>query len=210
MNKTNYEEFLDIFRQIESNLKDVPNLPSDEQRGGKSLFQCYEESDYVDDKEKIKLRMCRIIRNYCVHEQDYENFISINHGMIDFMKSELIKIQSLYLKVNDIMTPFKKMIYVTTDNTLFQAVELMDKKKIDEIPVIDKSNILVGFFTKENLYSVISCEIKLTLKFSKYTNLKKWKSYIKPTSNYHEVLGKGITIVTENGKSTGTVLGIII
>lgn len=209
MNKTNYEEFLDIFRQIESNLKDVPNLPSDEQRGGKSLFQCYEESDYVDDKEKIKLRMCRIIRNYCVHEQDYENFISINNGMIDFMKHEALKIQSLYLKVSDVMVPFNKMAYVTTDNTLFQAVEIMNKKKTDELPVLDKNNILVGFFTKDNLYSVISSEIKLTLKFSKYTNLKKWKSFIKPTSDYHDVLGKGTTIVTENGKSTGAVLGIV-
>lgn len=209
MNKTNYEEFLDIFKQIESNLKEVPNLPSDEQRGGKSLFQFYEESDYVDDKEKIKLRMCRIIRNYCVHEQDYENFISISNGMIDFMKHEALKIQSLYLKVSDVMVPFNKMAYVTTDNTLFQAVEIMNKKKTDELPVLDKNNILVGFFTKDNLYSVISSEIKLTLKFSKYTNLKKWKSFIKPTSDYHDVLGKGTTIVTENGKSTGAVLGIV-
>lgn len=209
MNKTNYEEFLDIFRQIESNLKDVPNLPSDEQRGGKSLFQFYEESDYVDDKEKIKLRMCRIIRNYCVHEQDYENFISISNGMIDFMKYEALKIQSLYLKVSDVMVPFNKMAYVTTDNTLFQAVEIMNKKKTDELPVLDKNNILVGFFTKDNLYSVISSEIKLTLKFSKYTNLKKWKSFIKPTSDYHDVLGKGTAIVTENGKSIGAVLGIV-
>ena len=209
MNKTNYEEFLDIFRQIESNLKDVPDLPSDEQRGGKSLFQFYEESDYVDDKEKIKLRMCRIIRNYCVHEQDYENFISINNGMIDFMKYEALKIQSLYLKVSDVMVPFNKMVYVTTDNTLFQAVEIMHRKKIDEVPVLDKNNMLVGFFTKDNLYSAISNEIKLTLKFSKYTNLKKWKSFIKPTSDYHDVFGKGTTIVTENGKSTGAVLGIV-
>ncbi|MBQ6057211.1 MAG: CBS domain-containing protein, partial [Treponema sp.] len=53
------------------------------------------------------------------------------------------------MKVCDIMT--KSPIYVGPDTSVTDAKALMNKEKINKLPVLDKSNRLVGIVTKNDL-----------------------------------------------------------
>jgi acetoin utilization protein AcuB len=53
------------------------------------------------------------------------------------------------MKVSDFMS--KNVIYISPDTTLTEAKALMLKEKINKLPVLDKSNKLVGIVTKNDL-----------------------------------------------------------
>ncbi len=53
------------------------------------------------------------------------------------------------MKVSDFMT--KNPVYVSPDTSVTDAKALMTKEKINKLPVVDKSNKLVGIITKNDL-----------------------------------------------------------
>lgn len=80
--KSLYQEFLDAYREMENALKEIPHVETD-------INVKWWEDLQTDGNTQTKLRLCRLIRNYCIHETDYEEFITISKGMIDFLKSRL-------------------------------------------------------------------------------------------------------------------------
>ncbi len=49
------------------------------------------------------------------------------------------------MKVKDVMT--KNVVYIKEDEDIWKAIELMKKKKVSGLPVVDDNNKLVGILT---------------------------------------------------------------
>lgn len=54
------------------------------------------------------------------------------------------------LKVADLMTPLNKLITASADIKLAQAIEILDKHKIEKLPLVDKKGKLVGLITAKD------------------------------------------------------------
>lgn len=117
-------------------------------------------------------------------------------------------IRSMNAKNLDVMIPINKMTYVTEDDSLFIAIQFFDKKKIDEIPVLSNENKFIGFFTKEMVFKCLLKNVKINTQLLKLPiTFKKCKSFAKKSDMYD--INKGITFITDNGKSTGIVIGVV-
>jgi len=53
--------------------------------------------------------------------------------------------------VKDFMTPRERLIVCDEDTTIEQAKEILDKKRIEKLPVVDKSNNLRGLYTSKDI-----------------------------------------------------------
>jgi predicted transcriptional regulator len=212
----NYELFLNKYKEIESIVCKIDNAPSDA-----NIFWLEENIDDINKQNKLKL--CRMLRNYIQHNNDYKNFVIISNGMIEFLDEIYNSIVAQFTKNVDMMTKCidsgtKKNIWIETDN-LIDFIKFIDKKDYQYFPILSKDNKLIGMFCYKYLYSIISNDINIRkdTKINKYIqNFKINKSYIKFVSkedfyeNTIQLLNdktNKIILVTDNGKSTGTIIG---
>ena len=75
--------------------------------------------------------------------------------------------------INSIMS--KKLVTVTPDNTISDAMNLMDSNHYKELPVIDKKNKVLGLITYSNILSIV-----------KFNGNSKIDSFIEGTPIVHE------------------------
>ncbi|MDR0600302.1 MAG: CBS and ACT domain-containing protein [Treponema sp.] len=90
--------------------------------------------------------------------------------------------------ISRVMT--KNPVYVHPDVSLTEARSLMDKEKVDHLPVLDKNNVLVGIITKEDLIKAGPSEA---------TTLDMYEiSYLLTKMKVSEIMVKKVITVDEN------------
>lgn len=209
MKQNIYEQFLDLYKQIELTIPKMKDAPSD------ANMRWLEEN--IDDQSiRTKLYVSRIIRNYIQHNSDFQNFISINFGMIEFLQEILLKISSQFMKNEDIMITGKQMFVRNIDDEIIETIKKMETKKQEYVPIISNDKI-VGIFSNKTIRQLILKENKEKT-FEKILNLMKIPSdvkFMKPEDNFEKTLeimnnGCNMIICTDNGKSSGKIKGIIL
>ncbi|MBS4538088.1 sigma 54-interacting transcriptional regulator [Clostridium sp. D2Q-11] len=108
------------------------------------------------------------------------------------------------MRVEDIMT--KNPIIINEDMSIIDATSLMLENNIDGIPVVDNHDILVGLFTKGDLYYSVMNDIDTTTRVKDI--MKKEISYLKKEDNTDEIfkLNVGRLPVIDDDKK---VIGIV-
>lgn len=106
------------------------------------------ENLLADDTAQ-KLRLCRMIRNYIQHTGDYEKFIAIAPGMIQFLEETVNSIKLKDGIVKDAMiTVAKYGMLSETDIVADASIMMMKKKRTDNI-VLNKNGVYCGYITKD-------------------------------------------------------------
>ena len=125
----NVKEFLNLYREYESMLRDDD-------------LDYKQVEDTSDDLKQNRMRINRQIRNYLSHQNDPE-FLSISNKQLDFLRS-LIESQKLYGSLlKDHITTYKTG-YCTLDDTIDTVINKMSRLKINELPVINDKRELLG------------------------------------------------------------------
>lgn len=158
------KDLLEKYKELEQILRN-----KEKQIGDGSVLS-YENTLNQDDLEKLKV--CRIIRNYCQHHADYSKFMSID-GMTSFLDKQIKEIEKQESLVKDIMDKTKAP---TLKDTFEDIIKYLIKTEANFCPVLNdrpKKNepVLVGVFTKENILDLV-LKNKLNTKISKLVDKK--------------------------------------
>lgn len=158
------KDLLEKYKELEQILRN-----KEKQIGDGSVLS-YENTLNQDDLEKLKV--CRIIRNYCQHHADYSKFMSID-GMTSFLDKQIKEIEKQESLVKDIMNKTKAP---TLKDTFEDIIKYLIKTEANFCPVLNdrpKKNepVLVGVFTKENILDLV-LKNKLNTKISKLVDKK--------------------------------------
>lgn len=158
------KDLLEKYKELEQILRN-----KEKQIGDGSVLS-YENTLNQDDLEKLKV--CRIIRNYCQHHADYSKFMSID-GMTDFLDKQIREIEKQESLVKDIMDKTKAP---TLKDSLEDILRYLIKTEANFCPVLNdkpkkNESVLVGVFTKENSLDLV-LKNKLNTKISKLVDKK--------------------------------------
>lgn len=206
--KQNDQEFLDLYKQIENAIPKMKDAPTD------ANMKWYEDT-ISDPSLRAKLYICRILRNYIQHNSDYQDFISIHSGMISFLQEIYLIISSNFVKNQDIMVSGKQMIVRNTEDNIIETIKKMDAKKQEYVPIL-KDGKMVGIFSDKTIRT-LCMNGNQEKTFDKILNLLKIPydvKFVKPEETLEKTLdflhhGCKMVLCTNNGKSTGKILGMI-
>lgn len=214
-----YTLYISKYNNIETKLCKLEDAPVD------ANMKWFEDT-LEDIKLKNKLYLCRIIRNYIQHNSDYKDFICITDGMLNFLDSVDVIVNSKLNTSENIMIPLKKICFKRIEDNVLDCIAIMNSKNYDFIPIIDDNNKILGVFSTGSIVNLISSEgIKKSLKFKdldkKYLNINKdIIKFVNKDILVEEIIdifenSKGnknsvkLIIVTSNGNSKGDILGLI-
>ena len=158
-----HDKFISTYKEIE-NL--VRNICQD------SSPMIYLEEKYESEAQKI--RLCRIIRNYIQHNNDYESYIKITPSLQKFLEGLKKEVELSLSRASEIMTPLKKAPTINYNNKLYETVNYMNKKKVDCVFCI-KNGDVVGLFDNSSIRKALSSPITKTTKINDYLINKKLK-----------------------------------
>jgi len=227
MNKE--ERFVDLFNQLDAYLriKHFNNNPSYTSYSRK-LFYIKKrrlEPVFENDHDFDLLKKAGDIRNIIVHNNHL--IIPSDEFLSQFQK--LVERITAPLRVDQIMTHFKRLKTLTLEDTLRAAIELMNASGYASIPVL-KSQELIGFFTQKTVFDyltiserIVDLDMRLDRLFDVIDLDGKPREYFKfiprtmtidqayqiYTEDFRDKHQLILLLVTEHGKREESLLGIV-
>ncbi|MFW6306257.1 MAG: CBS domain-containing protein [Bacillota bacterium] len=222
---TNSDRFLNSFSEIEDYLEKYNNLRRHDSFG--NLVNKASKSNSIIRQYQTDLFELKDLRNAIVHERSDGHIIAEPHEST----VELIeKIEQLLKNPPGVLPTFKgKVATLTINDSLLEAVRLMEKKSYTQIPILDEelnyrnlltTNIVVRWLgSNDNIGLTHLSQISLAevLKYKEDNNIC---LFIPGDSTFYDVLGiferyknkkKKLEslIITRNGTANEKFLGII-
>ncbi|NHJ24518.1 MAG: CBS domain-containing protein [Candidatus Lokiarchaeota archaeon] len=74
-------------------------------------------------------------------------------AIYDYLENESIKRSQALITANDIMT--RKIYHLTSESTVKDAIELMNKYKISQVPIMDQNGLNIGSITSKKIQKFI-------------------------------------------------------
>ena len=162
--KQNIETFLEEYTKIETLLKKSDKCPD-------TVLE-FENTLEPDDAEK--LRLCRQIRNYCRHHEDYKKFIVVADNMTAFVKNIQYKIEKDFEQVK---SKTKRQPALSPNDTVQDAMVMLDKSKTGVVPVIDnKDGTVIGILTIRAILEILVNEVRKTSKIKNIIGSTAWNA----------------------------------
>lgn len=174
-------DFLTIYKKLENalfdidvqNLKKVSWLDADNS-DDEDINVFWLENHAKDGSIQNKLRLCRMIRNYAQHNEDYKSFLAMQSDMILFVNKILKDLGCIDKTAGQLC---KKVQALSEKSILSDCCIALINKKIDWLPVVDsKSNKCLGIVTNNHILSWISDGATLKTKLSSLLSVKNEKA----------------------------------
>ena len=160
--KQNIEIFLEEYTKIEGMLKKSDKYPD----------TVLEFENNLDTETAEKLRLCRQIRNYCRHHDDYKKFVDAADGMIQFIKSVQYMIEADFAHVKD---KTKRIPSLTVEDTISDAMRAVEKAPAGIVPVVYGDGVLEGIVTMRVLINALNNGSRKTAKIFSLIGNKVWQ-----------------------------------
>ena len=197
------EDFLQEYSRLETLLKKTENT---------AVTVLDYENGLTDIEAKEKLKVCRIIRNYCRHHEDYAGFIEVSDGMLKFLQTLNFELEKPFLHVSD---KTKKITAVSNKDSLKSVSTLFMKHKVDFLPLVNPSeekgkDSVDGIITRNMLVQMLAESGSLATKIGKALTPKVVEmspEYFEasPEEMLDQYAGDEIIVVCKNGKYKGVV-----
>ena len=174
-------DFLTVYKKLENalfdidvqNLKKVSWLDADNS-DDEDINVFWLENHAKDGSIQNKLRLCRMIRNYAQHNEDYKSFLAMQSDMILFINKVLKDLGCIDKTAGQLC---KKVQALSEKSILSDCCTALINKKIDWLPVVDsKSNKCLGIVTNNHILSWISDGATLKTKISSLLSVKNEKA----------------------------------
>jgi hypothetical protein len=196
------ELFLETFKEIEKLINNIYGVDCN--------YKWYEDK-IAEEKPEIskKMYVCRVLRNYIVHNPDHETFIKVSKETVDFLISLRDSIDKELKSCKEIL---KRVTGLSITDNIISATKKLDKSPI--VPILDANKQILGYFTNDILRKCIVNEISMKKKMKDITLLATNKvSYFKPTTKYEDILSilenEKIVFITDDGTKNGKFIGEI-
>lgn len=174
-------DFLTVYKKLENalfdidvqNLKKVSWLDADNY-DDEDINVFWLENHAKDGSIQNKLRLCRMIRNYAQHNEDYKSFLAMQSDMILFINKVLKDLGCIDKTAGQLC---KKVQALSEKSILSDCCTALINKKTDWLPVVDsKSNKCLGIVTNNHILSWISDGATLKTKISSLLSVKNEKA----------------------------------
>ena len=154
------EDFLDAYKKLESTCQGMDNkrlkktawLPNTcDDPVGISVF--WLETNSSDPDRANKLKICRMLRNYAQHNDDYKKFIAVSQQMVVFLQKTVKELGGIDKTAGQMC---KKTAALTDRDNVQTACETVSKKpgfaavvsaKTGEILMLCDAETIVGWIT---------------------------------------------------------------
>ena len=166
----NTEKFLETYKKLETMLRKTEQY--------NSVFEY--ESILTDPETVEKLKLCRLIRNYIVHNENGSDFVVPTNEMISFITKQCAEVQKLVKTVGAICTPVTA-IKSDSQATIRMVLKKINDKNLNFYPVADeKTGKLIGVVDFGNIVVALQhANYKLTAKFFENVSLTNLKNNLK-------------------------------
>lgn len=174
-------DFLTVYKKLENalfdidvqNLKKVSWLDADNS-DDEDINVFWLENHAKDGSIQNKLRLCRMIRNYAQHNEDYKSFLAMQSDMILFINKVLKDLGCIDKTAGQLC---KKVQALSEKSMLSDCCTALINKKTDWLPVVDsKLNKCLGIVTNNHILSWISDGATLKTKLSSLLSVKNEKA----------------------------------
>ena len=158
-----HDEFIAAFKRVEQGVKLMPGVPAE------ANFKWLE--DRMNDQAiQTRMRMCRMIRNYIQHESDYEAFIEVSPGMIQFLDCLYASITK-HLQMFIELSPNSANDVVHLSDTISKAADMCASSGRNKILCVRADGTVVGVITSELFTTVCQRGISFTSTLSSVLNI---------------------------------------
>lgn len=154
-----------------------------------------------------KLKLCRMVRNYIQHNEDYADFVAVTPAMITFLAHETARALEYTQKASDVMVRTKPL-----KETDIISESLSRLKNADFIPVVRDDRTVMGVFSARSLADMILAGLTKTSSFADMQNqlLKGIRIRFCPADRpVFDMIGQKY-IVTDTGKRDGKYIGTVV
>ena len=159
----NVDNFLDEYTKTETLLRRNEKLPD--------TILDYENS--LDQETMEKLRLCRQIRNYCRHHDDYKKFITaVSDGMLDFLKEVQSEISKGFMTAGD---KTRRLSGLTLADTIQDAIIAVSESPIGAVPVLDEKRNVLGVVNEKVIVALMAAGSRKTSKLSSVYQSAIWE-----------------------------------
>lgn len=187
-------EFLNEYKALETALRDNPEQPD-------TVFDLENTSNFSD-----KLKLCRMIRNYAQHNEDYQRFLRWD-SMTAFLEQIRREIEKKEETVRDIT---RRYTVLTLNNTVEELLLGLSKTKFPFVIITDVKGEYLGVVDASFLVSLLASGVKTKGKlkgvFGDLKDLKKNSRDVKVVSPEEPVMnflpGEWLVVV-RSGKVIG-------
>lgn len=194
MQNTN-EAFLKKWAEIENDIKQLPDAPAD------ANMKWYE--DRIEDNEKKnKLYLCRVCRNYLSHNPD-KHFINVTSEMIEFLCDIQLEIRNQLDIIKVRMISKRKSLYVNLTDNILATIDLMKKKNISMVPVLNEKGAVLGIFSKDCIFKHYG-EFTKAMTFKKFIDLEECHFINEMTLCEDTAANTFYCVLDKNNKFVGT------
>ena len=220
---------ISIFRELCNKFEDLVRIKYKVTDEEGAFYILSNQKEYKKFEKDINL--IRKIRNLLSHGEckvEGKTAIEINENIIEKLKEIISLLENPPLVASRYIT---EMFVVDLEEKLENLIKAMNEKKISHVPVLDKDKKLVGVFSENTIFSKLS-EDEI-IEIGKEYKVKDYEKYIKlenHSSEYFDFIKRNeelasaqnlfnksikkdkklvMLFVTENGKKTEKILGII-
>ena len=220
---------ISIFRELCNKFEDLVRIKYKVKDEEGAFYILLNQKEYKKFEKDINL--IRKIRNLLSHGEckvEGKTAIEINENIIEKLKEIISLLENPPLIASRYIT---EMFVVDLEEKLENLIKTMNEKKISHVPVLDKDKKLVGVFSENTIFSKLSDDE--IIEIGKEYKVKDYEKYIKlenHSSEYFDFIKRNeelasaqnlfnksikkdkklvMLFVTENGKKTEKILGII-
>lgn len=190
---TAQENYLTLYKSYENVLRDL----------GQDAKLVEANLESTDPAKSARLRMCRLFRNYLVHEND-PGFLIASDKMLDFLSKEVFILKSQNDSVKQHVKPAGSYIF----ESHVKCADILDKVIRSKSPVI----IRHGEFGYDLCHWTDVLALYRSSKAAKLSVVKSMRGKIifaAPADRFAELDPDRITICTSDGTPDGKVIGIV-
>lgn len=223
---TNADIFIDKYKQLEEVVRSTYHLQD------KDSISYYLSGQDKYKKFKDDIKYCQDVRNLLSHKKKLNNNFAVepSQQMIEFIDNLIIRIKNR-VRCNDIQIKFSDIYWENLDGNVKATMRKMLENTYTHIPILNDDAIVIGVFDENSVFNylaseeIVEIDDKLSFKdIEQYISLsgREMEEFIftKP-GRYVEELGNdiekrfnagrrvGIAFVTQNGKPTERLQGII-
>ena len=221
---TRCEEFLDLYKQMESELEE--KYRGKNRRYSSIVFEF--TKDYESSPVREKLETCRGIRNLLTHSANMGGvpIVEPSQAVVDAMREVLNYVSSPPLGL-DFATKGEKIMKTTFGQNVLRLMDIMDKNGFSHVPVM-RDSLFCGVFSMGAVFKFIlsggiisensivgdleDC-VKISSRVENYLFMPKDTSYIGVRRAFERMVGKNKRIsaifITETGAEKEKLLGMI-
>lgn len=165
MNMDRNEQFIELYNRLDNLLREYYHLSE----RSFSVIKRYEDelkkSSLWKNRERgMALESIRTVRNTLVHEPKIKNqdIFMIEESVLDFLKKEidlLIHPWTVYEK----RKPLESVVYCHLESKVKDITNLMQKKHISHVPVLNCHKKVIGVFSESTIYTSLLFHSKVSI-----------------------------------------------